>query len=99
MIARRPRWNGLMRSDVLMKDLLKDDSEVPANLLAHGLGESVPDVSGRDGHGAWHLSTSERRSWIASTVSLVRACAGGQDAASWVAGTGILSDMNSRYET
>ena len=61
-----------MRSDVLMKNLLNNDCDVPADLLPHGLGESVPDVSGRDGHGASHLSTSERRSWIASTVSLVR---------------------------
>src|SRR4051794_29740395 len=47
-------------------------------------------------HGAWHLSTSERRSWIASTVSLVRVREAGQGAASWVAGRGILSVMKSR---
>ena len=47
--------------------------------MPHGLGESAPDVSWRDGHGASHLSTSERRSWIASTVSLVRVCAGGHE--------------------
>jgi hypothetical protein len=79
-----------------MKDLLKDGRDVLSDLLPHGLGESVPDVSGRDGHSAWHPSTSERRSWIASTVSLIPGRAARQGAASWVAGTGILSVMDSR---
>ena len=85
-----------MRSDVLMKNLLKDGCDVLADLLLHASGEPVPDVPGRDGHGGSHLSTSERRSWIASTVSLVRVPVARQGAASWVAGTGILSVMKSR---
>ena len=85
-----------MRSDVLMKNLMNNGCNVVADLLPHGLGESVPDDSGRDGHGASHLSTSERRFWIASTVSLVRVDVVGQGEPSGVAGKGILSVMNSR---
>jgi hypothetical protein len=79
-----------------MKNLLKNSCDVLSDLVPHDLGESVPDVSGRGGHGAWHLSTSERRSRIASTVILARGRVAGQGAASWVAGTGILSVMKSR---
>ena len=85
-----------MISDVLMNKLPHDSHDVLPDLLPQVLGESVPDGSGWGGHGAWHLSTSERRSWIASTESLARGRVTGQGAASCVAGTGILSVIKSR---
>ena len=85
-----------MRSDVIMKSLLENDRDILTDLLPQDGRESVPDVCGRDGHDASHLSTSERRSWIASTVSLVRVGLFRQGVASDVAGTGIRSVMNSR---
>ena len=71
MRALRPRWNGVMSSEMLMDDLRADGRDVVDRLLPQGLRESSPDVPG-----LWHdvspSVTRERSSWTASRVHFVR---------------------------
>ena len=71
MRAWRPRWNGVMSSEMLMDNLRADGRDVVDRLLFQGLREPRPDVPG-----LWHdvspSVTKERSSWMASRVHFVR---------------------------
>jgi hypothetical protein len=46
MRAFRPRWNGVMSSEMLMNNLRADGRDVVDRLLPQGLREFPPDVPG-----------------------------------------------------
>src|SRR5262249_3215135 len=71
MRAWRPRWNGVMSSEMLMDGLRVDGRDVVDRLVLQGLREPLPDIPGLR-HDASPSVTRERSSWTASRVHFVR---------------------------
>src|SRR5205085_5979117 len=61
------------------------------------VGQTAPDVSGRDGHNSPYCPARPSSSWIASGVSCVRT-AGAPVAERWVTDKGTRSCIKPRYK-